>query len=544
MFNVVKRGLNTNVAGSVIFPMLAALLILAVVTTTASAGTLIWTTNSPIDSFIATAISPNFATDRTVMAGGGNGLWQSVDGGLTWTSMGFAGQYVTAIAYSPNYVNDKTVFIGTSTNGIYKSTNQGLSWLPVNSGLGSLAIRTIALSPNFAVDQTIFAATVTSGIYKSTDGGNTWTKSSNGLTAWFVLNLAISPNYSADGTIYAGSWFMGLFKSVDGGANWQLILPGGAITAIALSPNYATDNTVFIGRSASHSLRLMKSQDGGTSWSDAGAGLPVYNIRAISISPDYQNDQTLFAALYGGGVYTSDDGSASWTAMNNGLTNLYVQAFAQDLSSGTRSLFAATKGGVFDYSSGDTSAPSVFNLQPADGGYTTTSKPLISAAYSDVGSGIDTTTVNLVVDGKNVTAKAVVTTTGVAYKSKKLKQGSHSVQLTVADKWGNSTTVNWTFIVDSKRPKIKNLRPRPGSKTKKRRPLISASYKDKGSGINLATVKIFVDGVDVTAQANISNKKVTYQSPTKMKKGKHKVVVTVADLAGNSQTATWSFKIK
>ncbi|MEI7856845.1 MAG: hypothetical protein WCH85_05000, partial [Methanomicrobiales archaeon] len=81
----------------------------------------------------------------------------------------------------------------------------------------------------------------------------------------------------------------------------------------------------------------------GGSW-DPATLLPVNTrIKAIVITP---GDSTkLFAATYGGGVYTSINNGASWSACaNTGLTNLNVLSLVSD-SSGK--LYAGTEAGVF-----------------------------------------------------------------------------------------------------------------------------------------------------------------------------------------------------
>ena len=51
----------------------------------------------------------------------------------------------------------------------------------------------------------------------------------------------------------------------------------------------------------------------------------------------------IFAGTYGGGVFLSTDNGASWTAVNNGLTNPDINTLAIN---GTN-IFAGTNEGVF-----------------------------------------------------------------------------------------------------------------------------------------------------------------------------------------------------
>jgi len=64
----------------------------------------------------------------------------------------------------------------------------------------------------------------------------------------------------------------------------------------------------------------------------------------LSIFASYSN---IFAGTSGGGVYVSGDNGAHWTAMNNGIKNSSVEAFAVAGSA----LYASTFGaGVFQSS--------------------------------------------------------------------------------------------------------------------------------------------------------------------------------------------------
>ena len=72
--------------------------------------------------------------------------------------------------------------------------------------------------------------------------------------------------------------------------------------------------------------------------------IPWTNIGSIVINP--VNPQTLYAADTHLGVYVSTDGGASWTPINDGLSNKAVTSLA--LSADGWVLYAATSGeGVF-----------------------------------------------------------------------------------------------------------------------------------------------------------------------------------------------------
>jgi photosystem II stability/assembly factor-like uncharacterized protein len=130
------------------------------------------------------AISPDFAIDQALFVGAlyGN-LHRSDDGGFTWQALGGGlppdTVWVRALALSPDFARDGTLFAGLD-QGIYKSTDGGQSWQAVNAGLpygleGGLAgVLALAISPDYATDHTLFATLVGHGVYKSIDGGGSW----------------------------------------------------------------------------------------------------------------------------------------------------------------------------------------------------------------------------------------------------------------------------------------------------------------------------------------------------------------------------------
>lgn len=85
---------------------------------------------------------------------------------------------------------------------------------------------------------------------------------------------------------------------------------------------------------------------------------------------------------------------------------------------------------------------SMINLLPADGARLAgDATPTISATFQSNGSPVNKNGAVLTVDGKNVTSRAQVTTTGISYKPAiAFKEGVHSVTLRIADNGDDITT--------------------------------------------------------------------------------------------------------
>jgi hypothetical protein len=140
---------------------------------------------------------PSRAHAWTIDGSSEDDMWQVVDGPR--------GGSVAALALSPNYAADGTVFAGLRAAGIYRTTDWGQSWECLSGD--PWAIVDLAISPAYANDGTIFTThgteTVGFDILRSTDGGDSWWIVT---LAWSALpdppRLSISPNFASDGTLY------------------------------------------------------------------------------------------------------------------------------------------------------------------------------------------------------------------------------------------------------------------------------------------------------------------------------------------------------
>jgi hypothetical protein len=88
-----------------------------------------------------------------------------------------------------------------------------------------------------------------------------------------------------------------------------------------------------------------------------------------------------------------------------------------------------------------------------------------------------------------------------------------------------------------------SLNPSDGGLINNAKPTISAEYVDEGIGISLTDTKLFVDGQDVSATAQIQPNKITYTPAVPLADGLHKISLSLVDKAGNIAQAAWSFTI-
>jgi photosystem II stability/assembly factor-like uncharacterized protein len=213
----------------------------------------------------AVAVSSVFAHDRTVFAGVAGSVLRSTDGGQTWqvATLPAPPPTVSTLCISPAYEEDGILFAGSMQDGVFRSANRGSNWVAWNFGLIDLNVLAVALSPNFGADETLFAGTET-GLFRSTNGGRAWREVALPEDAAPVLALALSPHYDQDGIILVGTEEQGMWNSADRGKNWTHLagLPAGAVNAVLLDPEYPAPPRLLVLMDSG----LYLSEDNGESW--------------------------------------------------------------------------------------------------------------------------------------------------------------------------------------------------------------------------------------------------------------------------------------
>ncbi|MBC7437449.1 MAG: Ig-like domain-containing protein [Bdellovibrionales bacterium] len=105
------------------------------------------------------------------------------------------------------------------------------------------------------------------------------------------------------------------------------------------------------------------------------------------------------------------------------------------------------------------------------------------------------------------------------------------------------TPLNQALLVDARPPTISNMAPMNNEIVTGGGPFsVSATFDDRGGvGVDAKSVKVVIDGQDVTRNASISPQFLTWRGD--LRPGVHAVEVTAADIAGNSVRQSWSFNV-
>ncbi len=188
--------------------------------------------------------SPNYAYAAAWSFNGSWSFWRSENGGTVWSqTTSSPGWRVTDIKSSPLQAGVIYVSRNSSQSNvahIYKSTNFGDSWTPIQGDLPDLSVN--ALAVHHFVPGVVFAATDL-GVFITTDDGQHWTEYNDNLPVTFAMDIQFNP---ADTTVLVGTLGRGAWRTKawmpdeSSAANEPVRKDGFGIRK--LSPNPASDN--------------------------------------------------------------------------------------------------------------------------------------------------------------------------------------------------------------------------------------------------------------------------------------------------------------
>lgn len=288
------------------------------------------------------------------------GLWESTDGGTTWTTNtdDFQSLGVSDIAIHPT--NPDIMYIATGDNdhsdtyafGLLKSIDAGVTWTTTSLNVGNFNLmHRLLMNPD---DPDVLLVSTSNTVYKSTDAGVTWT---NVMSDYF-RHMEFKPG--DPNIVYATTYADGLFfRSTDCGSTWTMTsLPASAVDVERFGIGVSADdaNSVFIlgadddPNGSNDFVGLYKSTDSGASFTEVAVTTPP------SLGSQQWYDWTFAVSpmdadeMYAGGVgfYKSSDGGLTWSsASSGGGTFVHVDHHFAGYQPGTSNLYVGCDGGVF-----------------------------------------------------------------------------------------------------------------------------------------------------------------------------------------------------
>jgi photosystem II stability/assembly factor-like uncharacterized protein len=289
------------------------------------------------------------------------GLYKTTNAGATWTLV--SGTVTATQLYSLGVSQGGAFRLGGATQdqGII-ATEGPVTWRDTGAGNeGGFFV----VDPNDS--RNVYATPWSANLRRSRDGAFTWTSIRKGMTEVVggtvtdpadVAHVAVQPGDStlliAVGVIAATGYSSPrIFRSTDQGDNWSSITPLDAEgTRVAFAPSSAA--RVFVG---TMNGRVFRSDTGGTFGSFAepyaAAARPTFNpISALAVGWNDQDLVWIGCGGWGGArVMRSTDGGATWTNLSGAspaeqLPNIPINSLVIDQNN-PDVVYVATDIGIF-----------------------------------------------------------------------------------------------------------------------------------------------------------------------------------------------------
>ncbi len=272
----------------------------------------------------------------------GDGVYRSVDGGLSWTHLGLeATRHIARVRVDPR--DPDTVYVAAlghahgpnPERGVYRSRDGGSSWeLVLNRGeeAGAADLAMDPRNPRIlyaALWQTrrlpwrLDSGGPGSGLWRSTDGGTTWEELSRkpGLPKGTLGRIGVAPSGAKPGRVWAivEAEDGAVFRSDDYGEHWQRLsekeeLRGRAFYYNHIFADPADAETVWV-----LNMNNWRSTDGGKTFS----AVPVQHGDCHDLWIDPKDTRRMILGDDGGANVTLDGGESWSTLYNQPTAELY-----------------------------------------------------------------------------------------------------------------------------------------------------------------------------------------------------------------------------
>jgi hypothetical protein len=308
----------------------------------------------------------------------------------------------------------------------------------------------------------------------------------------------------------------------------------------------------------SHALRVeVRDAAGEVATSPLPVRVDTHSPEAVGIAPDGSTEERrpqvafrvdagpsglaeLSATLDGAPMQVSGDSAQIVPAADLAFGEHMVVWHAADVAGNVRD-------GFWSFRIVDRRPPELSAFAPADGWQGEWRRPRIGLTLADAGTGVDPTSLRVLLDGIDVAGAGTLADGAFDYQPPAdLGYGLHRLRVLVADRAGNAAApAEWTFtVVDRTPPVLSDPRPDDGASGPDRTPPVSVAVRDDGIGLAADAVGLTLDGRPVAA-ARLGDDRFGFTPSEPLSFGLHVVTAHASDLSGNAAAPLeWTFVVR
>ncbi len=225
------------------------------------------------------------------------------------------------VSYMTYHPSDSSIlFAVSSSGGIFKTSNEGLTWNPISDMLPPTYCASLAINP--LNTQVMYLGTGDAnygyrgglGVWKTTNGGKTWYQTSNGLGNILVSYIRMTPG---DTNTLIAACYNGIYKSTNAGSSW---VKKSSINTSYRDLHYQPGNSNILY--AASNTMFYRSYNNGDTWIESNLNSNI-TCDGIKISTCPKDTSRLYCVVWKngtnpfGGVYKSVNNGASFTLMTD-----------------------------------------------------------------------------------------------------------------------------------------------------------------------------------------------------------------------------------
>ena len=232
--------------------------------------------------------------------------------------------------------------------------------------------------------------------------------------------------------------------------------------------------------------------------------------------------------------------STSSYNQNGHYYNVKVKATDEAGNSVTRDATDTTLGSSLQLKVKEKVAPVISITAPSSSAKLTNNKPVINWTVTDADSGVNPSTIKLIIDSQTITTGITKTQSGKNYTcsytpTTALSDGTHTIKVSASDYDGNvATQKSVTFTVDTVPPELSVSAPVDNLVTNQSSLVVKGTTNDVTSSPVTLTIKLN-GGTEQTVEVGSDG---SFTKTLTLVTGENTIVITAKDGAGKKNTVT------